>query len=63
MRKACYCGRTGEIADREPVAANDGGYALRCPECSHLDHLEWLPEDARMLLLEEAQRKGSRIAA
>lgn len=57
MQEVCYCGRTGEIEDREPVATNDGGQALRCPECGHLDHLEWLPEDNRRLVFQEAERK------
>jgi hypothetical protein len=29
--ESCYCGRMGEIEDREPVATGDGGRALRCP--------------------------------
>ena len=46
MREACYCGRTGEIEDRGPITASDGGRALRCPDCGHLDSLDWLPEEA-----------------
>jgi hypothetical protein len=57
MQESCYCGRTGEIEDREPVATEDGGQALRCPDCGHLDHLAWLPEEARQLAFEEAERK------
>lgn len=56
MQEVCYCGRTGEIEEREPV--RDGGeMALRCPDCGHLDHLRWLPEDARRLVLAEAERR------
>jgi hypothetical protein len=47
MREICYCGRTGELEDRMPVTDRDGRRALECPECGHLDHLSWLPEDAR----------------
>ena len=57
MRESCYCGRTGEIEDREPVATEDGGRALRCPDCGPLDHLAWLPEEARRHAFEEAERK------
>ncbi len=57
MQEACYCGRTGEIADREPVATDDGRQALRCPQCGHIDRLDWLPEDNRRLIVQEAGRK------
>ena len=57
MRESCYCGRAGEISDRLPVAMDGGEQALRCPDCGHTDRLEWLPEDARKLILEEAIRK------
>lgn len=63
MREACYCGRTGEIEDREPVAMGHTKQALRCPECGHLDSLDWLPEDARMLLIEKVERKRRQVAA
>jgi hypothetical protein len=58
MQEVCYCGRAGEIEDREPV--RDGGErALRCPECGHLDYLHSLSEDARALVFEEAERKAT----
>ena len=59
MREVCYCGRTGEIEDREPVATEDGGRALGCPgeACGHLDRLDWLPEEARRQVFEEAERR------
>lgn len=57
MQEACYCGRTGEITDREPVATNDGRQALRCPQCGDIDRLDWLPEDTRKIIVREAQRK------
>ena len=55
MREVCFCGRVGEIEDREPVDA-DGGPALRCPSeaCGHLDRLDWLPRDALWPILKEA---------
>lgn len=56
MQEACYCGRTGEIEDREPVIDGDGRAALECPRCGHLDHLSWLqnPEP----VVEEARRRS-----
>ncbi|MDQ5830616.1 MAG: hypothetical protein M3324_12335 [Actinomycetota bacterium] len=62
MRERCYCGRTGEIEEREPVATSDGGRALRCPDCGHLDHLDWLPEETRRHAFEEAERRQQRAA-
>lgn len=47
MRESCYCGRTGQVSDRRPVVTEGGERALACPDCGHLEYLEWLPEDAR----------------
>jgi hypothetical protein len=57
MRETCYCGKMGEIEDREPVATEESGQALRCPDCGHLDRLDWLPEEARRYVFEEAERR------
>ncbi len=57
MLEACFCGRTGEIEDREPVLTGDGARALRCPECGQLDSLNWLPDEARRDVIEEAERR------
>ncbi|QIN82331.1 hypothetical protein GBA63_06460 [Rubrobacter tropicus] len=57
MRESCYCGRAGEIEDREPVTDGDGRRALKCPDCGHLDHLSWLSADARVRVFEEAKRR------
>jgi hypothetical protein len=62
MRERCYCGRTGEIEEREPVATSDVGRALMCPDCGHLDHLDWLPEETRRHAFEEAERRQQRAA-
>lgn len=58
MREVCYCGRTGEIEDREAVM-DDGREALRCPNCGHLDHLSWLPADVRGRAFAEAKRRAT----
>jgi hypothetical protein len=54
MLESCFCGRTGEIEDREPVFDGEGRRALRWPDCGHLDHLIWLPEHARLRVFEAA---------
>ena len=56
MREVCYCGRTAEIEDREPVATEDGGHARSGAPgeaCGHLEYLAWLPEEARRVVFEE----------
>lgn len=60
MREVCYCGRTGEIEDREPVIDGEGG-ALRCPneDCGHLDHLLWLSPENRRLVMEAAEHRSA----
>ena len=50
MREVCFCGRTGELEDRLPILDSDGRWMLICPECSHVDDLVWLSEEARLLL-------------
>lgn len=63
MREACFCGWTGEIADRVPVCEGDCIVGLACPQCGHLDYLEWLPAaDARRLLEEVARRQHDRTS-
>lgn len=57
MQESCYCGRTGEIEDRETVRDGDGRQALACPDCGHLDHLSWLPADTRGFVFAEASRR------
>ncbi len=59
MQEACYCGRVGEVEDREPVTDADGREALRCPSeaCGHLDHLSWLRDPGHVF--EEAKRRAS----
>jgi hypothetical protein len=61
MREVCYCGRMGEVENRTPVLEN-GKRALLCPNeaCGHTDRLEWLPDEARSLAFEEAERRRAR---
>jgi uncharacterized C2H2 Zn-finger protein len=62
MKESCFCGRVGELEDRTPMF--DGYEVLRCPKCGHLDRLEWLAEDARRPVLEEAHgRKVGQLTA
>ena len=62
MLEICYCGLTGEIEDREPVATGEGGRALKCPDCGHLDNLDRLPEEARRRAFEEAESRQLVVA-
>ena len=56
MKVVCFCGRVGEIEDREPILDGDGREALRCTHCGHLDYLSWLSDRDR--LFEEARRRA-----
>ena len=58
MREACYCGRVGEVEDREPVWRDGRTEALRCPRCGHLDPLPCLDAVARRAVFEEAKRRS-----
>lgn len=63
MRETCFCGRLGDIEDREPVLDGDGRWALRCPNeaCGHLDYLDWLSDEDGLILWGEAKaRRGIR---
>ena len=62
MFESCYCGRTGELEHREPVATEDGSQALWCPDCGHLDRLDWLPEETRRHIFEGAGRRQPAVA-
>ena len=57
MREVCYCGRSGEVEDREPVWAEDNRQALRCPGCGHLDYLPQLEEGSRRLVFSESEKR------
>jgi hypothetical protein len=61
MREACFCGRIGEVEDREPVTTATGEPALRCPDaaCGHTDRLESLPGETRRRVVEEAARRSA----
>jgi hypothetical protein len=61
MLESCYCGRNGELEDREPVLGAGGRWLLRCPSeaCGHLEDLAWLGEDTALLIWGEAvDRRG-----
>jgi hypothetical protein len=54
MVEACFCGRVGELTEREVAPLRDGGQGLVCPECGHLDRLLWLPQTLAANVLAEA---------
>ena len=55
MREVCYCGRTGELEDRQPILDGAGRWVLICPECGHADDLAWLSEEAGLLIWGKAR--------
>ena len=56
MQEVCFCSRSGDVRDREPILGDDSRWTLRCPSCGHLDYLEWLAEEAGFVLWGEARR-------
>ncbi len=58
MRESCYCGRVGDVEDREPVLRESRTEALRCPRCGDLDPLIYLDDAARHSVFEEAERRS-----
>jgi hypothetical protein len=57
MREVCFCGRAGELEDRQPILEGEGRWMLICPECGRLDDLTWLSEEAGLLVWGEARRR------
>lgn len=57
MQEICFCGRVGGLADRD-LSWSGGRWVLRCPNCGHHDHLDWLAGDARDRVLEEAELRA-----
>ena len=55
MHEICFCGRSGELEDREPVLDARTRWMLRCPDCGHLDDLRWLGEEEALMLWGEAR--------
>lgn len=60
MREICFCGRSGEVEDREPVFLESGEQALECPNCGDLDRVNWLSSEARTDVFEEAAKRYAR---
>ena len=57
MRETCFCGRSGELEDREPILDPGARWVLRCPSCGHLDGLKWLTDEKSLLVWGEALRR------
>ena len=59
MRESCFCGRSGELEDREPVLNAEARWLLRCPSeaCGHLDDLGWMTEEVALMIWGEARRR------
>ena len=59
MLESCFCGHCSELEDREPVLDAKALWLLRCPNCGHLDDLDWLGEETALLIWGEAvDRRG-----
>ena len=58
MKESCFCGRTGEVEDRELILDADDKWALQCPDCGHLDRMDWLFGEACTRVFEKAEESS-----
>jgi hypothetical protein len=63
MHEICFCGWAGDVTEREPVPTGDGGWALACPRCGHLDDLRWLSVTARQSLVAQTRHRATDATA
>jgi hypothetical protein len=63
MHEVCFCGRTGALAEREPIYLGDGDWGLAGPRCGHLDRLDSWPPATRAALVAEAWRRREAVGA
>lgn len=57
--EVCGCGRSGDLSDREPLGTI-AEPCLRCPQCFHLDTIQWLgPEERQRLWLQAYERMAA----
>lgn len=57
MQEICFCGREGELEDRELTVDQRGQLALRCPDCGNLDSMQWLDKTHRKQIFDEVRRR------
>ncbi len=57
MIEVCFCGWQGAVEDRRYFRTNDDNEGLACPNCGHVDALEYLPEPSRRDLLAVARQR------
>ena len=61
MHEICFCGWSGELEEREPVLDSRMRWTLRCPDCGHLDDLQWLDEEKALMLCDAARRRKDTV--
>lgn len=57
MRESCFCGWSGDVADKAPAYLGTDRWGLTCPGCGRADDLTWLPHGAAGATLAEAARR------
>jgi hypothetical protein len=61
MIEICFCGREGQLEDREPVLDREVRWLLRCRSCGHLDDLRWLADEKALMVWGEARRRQDEL--
>ena len=57
MTEVCFCGWQGAVADRRYFRIDDDNEGLACPNCGHIDGLDYLSESSRRELLAVARQR------
>jgi len=59
MNEVCFCGWQGRVEDRRYLLLDNGNEALACPNCGHVDTLDYLPNQSRRELLAIAHERSA----
>jgi hypothetical protein len=59
MIEVCFCGWQGEVADRRYLRLDDDHEGLACPNCGHIDTLDYLPDVSRDEMLAVARERSA----
>lgn len=58
MIEVCFCGWRGAVEDRRYLRLDDDHEVLACPNCGHVDTLDYLPDVSRREMLAVARARS-----
>jgi hypothetical protein len=59
MIEVCFCGWQGEVADRRYLRLDGDHEGLACPNCGHVDTLDYLPDASRREMFAIARERSA----